>query len=283
MNPSEKDLNFKRLLVALDASRHSESALKAAISLADMLGAELRGLFIEDPEVRRLAGTDLAQEFGLFSGARRPLDRDELERQLRGQAGKVRRYFRITTEQADIRCTYRETRGDVGDEVLSEAVDCDVVILGKGAWSAVDTGRLAPEVRQVLSRLEVSTLILQPGTRPRLPLLVLYDGSRQGDQALDLVLALAKDEEDAVVSVLLLAADAQTAAELQRQAEEVLQAGEVDTSYRRISKQSLSRLPNLVNREGYHLVVIPDLSQRGEKVMEILDGIRRPVLLIRAE
>ena len=31
MNPSEKDPNFKRLLVALDASRHSEVALKAGI------------------------------------------------------------------------------------------------------------------------------------------------------------------------------------------------------------------------------------------------------------
>lgn len=284
MNQRELDLEIKRILVALDASRHSISALEAAIALAARLQAELRGVFIEDPTVRRLADTDLVDEFGIFSGLGRRLDREALNRQLRGQAGKVRRYFRFTTEQADIRCTYREVQGEVTDEVLSEAADCDVVILGKGAWSAVETGRLAPEVRKVLSQLGSSALILQAGTRPQLPLLVLYDGSPEGDLALASARALAEgDEEDRIVSVLLLADDAHSARSLQEHAEERLQPGDFEVSYRRISEKNLARLPALVNREGYHLVVIPALSGEKEDLIDLLEEIKRPVLLIRRE
>jgi nucleotide-binding universal stress UspA family protein len=281
MTQKDIDLEIKRILVALDASRHSRSALEAAIAMALRLQAELRGVFIEDPVVRRLAEADAGEEFGVYSGLRRSLDQRELSRQLRGQAGKVRRYFRFTTEQADIRCTYREVQGRVSEQVLSEAADCDVVILGKEAWSAVETGRLGPEVREVLSRLGSSALILRAGTHPRLPLLVIYDGSDQGDLALASARALAEGEKDRVVSVLLLAEDASSARSLRGRAEERLGPGEFEVSYRRMSAGNLNRLPALVNREGYHLVVIPDLRMDQEKMIDLLEDIKRPVLLIR--
>jgi hypothetical protein len=81
--------------------------------------------------------------------------------------------------------------------------------------------------------------------------------------------------------VLLLAEDASSARSLRGRAEERLGPGEFEVSYRRMSAGNLNRLPALVNREGYHLVVIPDLRMDQEKMIDLLEDIKRPVLLIR--
>ncbi len=48
MNERELEPTIRRILVALDASPHSQAALEAASDLADALKAELVGIFVED-------------------------------------------------------------------------------------------------------------------------------------------------------------------------------------------------------------------------------------------
>jgi K+-sensing histidine kinase KdpD len=48
MTTSENELTIKRILVALDASSHSNAALRMATELASQLDAELTGIFVED-------------------------------------------------------------------------------------------------------------------------------------------------------------------------------------------------------------------------------------------
>ena len=53
MNEQEHALIIRRILVALDTSKHSLAALEAADELAAWLKAELFGLFVEDINLLR--------------------------------------------------------------------------------------------------------------------------------------------------------------------------------------------------------------------------------------
>ena len=81
-----EELAIRRILVALDGSYHSLAALEAAAELAASLEAELHGLFVEDVNLLRVAGSPVAREVCYpFSRTTRPNQRT-MERQLRAQA-----------------------------------------------------------------------------------------------------------------------------------------------------------------------------------------------------
>jgi len=61
-----------RILVALDASRNSLTALKAAAEVASLMHADLQAVFVEDVNLLRLAGLPFVHEIGLYSATRRP-------------------------------------------------------------------------------------------------------------------------------------------------------------------------------------------------------------------
>ena len=80
MNAREHEIVIQRILVALDASPHSQAALDAAATLAARVSAELQGLFIEDVNLLRLAELPFAREVGSFTATHRRLDARDLER-----------------------------------------------------------------------------------------------------------------------------------------------------------------------------------------------------------
>ena len=74
MKEEARELVIRRILVALDASRHSLAALEAAAELAARLKAELVGLFVEDIDLLRLAGLPFAREIRYPSAIIQQLD-----------------------------------------------------------------------------------------------------------------------------------------------------------------------------------------------------------------
>jgi nucleotide-binding universal stress UspA family protein len=271
---------IERILVALDPSEHSRAALEAAARMASRLDAELMGLFVEDVNVRRLAELPFAQEVGLFTAGCRRVETQELSRQLRVQAGRVRRRFQTITRRVETRCTFREVRGRVALEVLRAAAEADVVILGKGAWSPFETERLTPAVREVLGQAPASTLVLQAGTRVEPPMRAVYDGTPQGNRALSIAARLA---EDGHLMVFVLADDPDRASRLEEAAVEHLKERELELTFQTLTESSVSLLAHLVAHEELGTLVLPadDESLEDNAVLDFLDKTGAPVLLVR--
>lgn len=282
INAREGGHEIERILVALDPSAHSLAALEAAAAMATRVDAELLALFVEDVNIRRLTKLPFVQEVGFYSGSCRRVETQELSRQLRVQAGRVRRRFRVTTRQIEARCTFREIRGRVASEVLGAASEADVVILGKGAWSAVDTGRLAPEVREVLSEAPASTLVLQAGTEVESPMRVVYDGTSLAKKAVATAAALVKDD-DGYLMIFILADDPDEASRLQEKVEQRLAETELQSSFQTLTEASVSRLAYLVAHEERGTLVLPvgAGALEDEAVLDFLDETNAPVLLVR--
>jgi hypothetical protein len=240
----------------------------------------LIGLFVEDVNVRRLAELPFAQEVGLFTAGCRRVETQELSRQLRVQAGTVRRRFRTITQRVETRCTFRQVRGRVAGEVLRAAAEADVIILGKGAWSPFETERLTPAVREVLGQAPASTLVLRAGSRVEPPMRVVYDGTSLGERALSIAARLA---EDGHLMIFILADGPDKASRLRDAATEHLVERELELSFQTLTESSVSRLAHLVAHEELGTLVLPadDESMEDEAVLDFLDETGAPVLLVR--
>jgi len=271
---------IERILVALDPSAHSRAALAAAARMALRFEAELRALFVEDANVRRLSELPFVQEVGLYTRECRSVEVGELDRQLRVQAGRMRRAFRVVTRRVETRCSFREVRGRAAQEVLEAAAEAELVIVGKGAWSAVDTGRLAPDVREILAKAPSSTLVLGAERDLEPPVRAVYDGTALGDKALATAARLA---EDGHLVVFVLADDAEEAEQLRESAQDWVKGRKLELSFQTLSQASVSRLAYLVSHEGEGTLVLPAHveTMADEVLLDFLDEADAPTLLVR--
>ncbi|MFP4345164.1 MAG: universal stress protein [Anaerolineales bacterium] len=278
----ERALSVQRILVALDASAHSRAALRAALELASRFGAQLEGLFVEDVTLLRLAALPFAQEVGHYSAIRRGIDQQQVERQLHVRSVQIRRTFYLRAREAGVDCTFRVVRGIVVTEVLTSAEEADVVVLGRAGWSLSHARRMGGTARTLIEEVPTMTLILQDGARLGTPVLVVYDGSKVADRALDVAAEVLEDDEN-VLTILLLPEDAEQVRDLRAQVEKQLRGTEVQRLYRLLTVSTVSRLVQRVRLEERGMLVLPaqPVLLQDEVLLQLVEEIDVPVLLVK--
>ncbi|HET6921607.1 MAG TPA: universal stress protein, partial [Anaeromyxobacteraceae bacterium] len=180
---------LKRILVALDASRASLDALSAAAALAERLGAELGGLFVEDEDLLRLAGHPFARQVRLPSGDWGPLERGSIEADLRAMASRAREALALAAAGRRLAWSFRVARGRVSLEVIAAAGEADLLVLGLSGHRL--TGGPGETARAAAARAPTPVLLLTRGSKVGRPILAACDGSAAGDRALELGARLA--------------------------------------------------------------------------------------------
>ncbi len=134
-----------RIVIELTSVPPARGALEAAAALADRVGAELVGLFIEDEDLLRFAALPFAREIGFASAERRRMDVSELERSLRAHAAEAERTLARVVERSTARWSFRVARGFAAAELLGAALgaamaeaspEVRLLLLGDGASPA---------------------------------------------------------------------------------------------------------------------------------------------------
>lgn len=133
MNATSKPV----LLVARGGSAGAE--VDRAVALANLLDAELAGLFVEDEALLRMAALPITREVGALSGAVRPLELADVERLLRRDAGRLREAL----SALNVPWSFRVERGEVAQRTLAALPD---------AAAAVISGSPAAHLRREASR-----------------------------------------------------------------------------------------------------------------------------------
>lgn len=146
----------KRIVIEVAPAQRERGALEAAAALADRVGAELVGLFIENPDLLRFAALPFAHEIGFASAQRRRLDVSALERALREHAAEAERALAGTAGRSAVRWSFRVARGLASRELLAAAMgaaaeatarDLRLLLLGDGGSAAT---RWAEQAREQL-------------------------------------------------------------------------------------------------------------------------------------
>lgn len=245
----------RRILVALDASRHSLAALEAAVKLAAKMNAELLGLFVEDAALLRLAEIPCARELLYFSAAEVPLSRASMESRLRVQSEQARKALAAAAQRAQVEWSFRTVRGDVSSEVLAAASDVDLLAMGKGGWSLDRKIRMG-STALALSTSSIPVLLLPEGGLPPNPsLLVYYDGSPAAKRGLFAALQLEDAGMDGI-TVLLEAANEDNASTLQREIDTLAQTAAKKLQYRQIDPDDKTSLPRALEARRTGVLVL---------------------------
>ncbi|MGM0692248.1 MAG: universal stress protein [Pseudomonadota bacterium] len=148
-----------RVLALLDASRHSLSALAAAVDLAATRHAELVALYVEDQELLGSAAFPFAREIGAVSGQVRRLSRSDLEAGMARQARRVTEALDAAVAGRALRHQLQVRRGRVVSEALSLAGPGDLLVLGKAGLSGHWGVRLGATSRALILEAPCTVII----------------------------------------------------------------------------------------------------------------------------
>ena len=276
MNVSDQ---IRRILVALDASPHSLSALRAASEIASELGADLVGVFIEDVNLVRLAALPVTREIGQTSGRIRELDEQTMARQLRGLALRAERALAQEAGRRQVRWSFSVSRGTIGAELWGAASEADLVVMGRAGWSSRRTA--GSSVKAVLTSGIRRTLVIGAEARLQPTWLVVYDGSEMADRGLQSARLLTKGK-GGFLTVAIARPNPKQAQQLQRKVAEQLRPYRLEVRYRWLHRSDSRALAELVATEQRCVLVLsadaPQLQDR--PLPEVLETFNCPVLIV---
>ena len=187
---------IKRILVALDASTLNKSTLLAATHLANRFHAHLETLYIEDINLLRLAELPIAREVSGSSYQVRQLTTADMERQLRTQVERLRRFVQGAAQQARLNVEFRVLRGQVASELNLALSQVDLLIMGKNTQPLRHSEKLGRITRHILESANCHVMLVQYGGAVDRPVAVLYTGTEASRRALQLGIQLAEGDHD---------------------------------------------------------------------------------------
>lgn len=276
------DITIRRILVALDASPHSDAALEAAVKLAALLRAEVIGLFVEDIMLIETAELPLIREVSRFTRVPRQVSRRHIEHQYRAQARRLEERLRLSAERARVTWSFHTARGTVTVEIVGAAAESDLITLGKTGRSPAGRKRIGSTVRAILQEARGPALILREGMRLRHPVVVLYDGSPSAQAALSLAAQLSRVDEQHL-TVLIQSETPEARERLQAQAIGWVRSHEMEATYRRIQGQAPDTLAYAARQEEAGILVLPHSHKLTENgwLDTLLNVITCPVMVVK--
>jgi nucleotide-binding universal stress UspA family protein len=176
------------VLIALDASPQSLTALETAAKVAARLNAELRGMYVEDINLMRTAALPFACAI-TSTGQSQPLTPEAMEGLLRRHADIARSAVESAGVRSNIAWSFSVVRGTVHQEIMRAASLAEFVAVGRSGWSQFQSGRIGSVVRSLIDSGATSLLMVAKGGI-REPLALIYDGSPCGERAIALAAAL---------------------------------------------------------------------------------------------
>ena len=272
----------QRILVPLDASEHSLTAMKAAVELAASLDAELEGLFVEDVNLLQLSEFPFAQEVSLFSPVSRRLEKENMERQLRIQARRLRQALAGLADRFQVPWTFRVARGGVPAQVLAASEGADLTILGKAGWSMPGRTTGGATVRAIVSRGRGMTLIMQHGVRFQASVQTVFTGSVLAETALEVSSTMAAAWKMPLL-VLMSGSSPEDLRSLEQKAARILDRMGVKASFQALPRLSCEQLVRVLGAFGPGPLFLPcePPNLAGGDLQTLIDRVRNPVFLVR--
>jgi nucleotide-binding universal stress UspA family protein len=243
---------FNRILVALDSTRASLSALESAALLAEAMQYELVGLFVEDSDLMTLATLPFSREVRR-SGVIQNLDPAILQKEVEAHAAAARYALRDAAVRRRLRWSFRSVRGDVGAEFSAAAAEVDIVcISSRGS----DRYRRVPMGNPARVALERKAPVLVAGNlsdRIDKPIGLIVDHAGGCSESIRLAGQVAAKAKTGLVVLEFLPLEADIAA-LRAQVDKALPEG-VTARYVLVSREDPCGLLDGLHRNDYSLVL----------------------------
>ena len=126
---TSSERRFRRIVVPLDVSPESHSALDVAAELAAALESHVEGLFIEDETLEALARLPFTRQISAVSGTPAALDPEAVTRDVRAQSERARRRLSGVATRLKVEWSFEVRRGATEAELSARTRAGDLVAL----------------------------------------------------------------------------------------------------------------------------------------------------------
>jgi nucleotide-binding universal stress UspA family protein len=252
---------MRRIAITLDAFKVSDEALEQAVRLAERMGAQLEGIFIEDLDLIQLTELPFLREVRSASRSEVTIDLARMEQELRALA---RRAERLLSEQAtrhNVTWSFRTWRGSIDSDLLSADIEADVFALT----------RLGAELTRIPAVRRKATGVS-----------VVFAGTEASARALEHAIELATDPQKELY-VLLSAAKDEEINRLQKLAIAQLGGNAVNAHFIRMTDESLAALVEVLADTNSAVLILERDSRflQTPSLKHSLGNLNCPLLIVR--
>ncbi len=177
---------MKSILVALDGSPPSMAALEQGVIWAELMGAELRGVFVEDQWRFVFYPSAASFEGGMSIPVPLPAEKLEAEtRQIKAEGDAIRDAFEKAVAGKVPNAVMTVVRGNVNDILVSEARAADLVVMGKrGRNDPPNSKKPGPTTESLIHDALRPVLVVPVDSRSQGGVLLAFDGSISANRVL---------------------------------------------------------------------------------------------------
>ena len=271
---------IRHIAVALDCSPHSIASLAAAAELARWMHADLRGIFVEDINLLRMAELPCSHEIRIYTAEAEKMELLPLERSLKRQAREAESALQRIAEELMVEHSFRVYRGLVPAEVILASHEADLLVLGRSGRSPSCRKGLGSTARKALAEGKRPLLLMRTGfTAKEWPVLVLYDGSKGSQQALATALDLA--QPGITLNVLILGETPEEALVMEQELSSTITLPDTVIEYHHLPLHDGKTLARYIRLADSGLLVLSDRMRLPiETVHNLINEIDYPVLLV---
>jgi len=265
VNADRRESQVVRITLLLGGGETTRSALELLNQLAWNRSIEALGIFIEDSSLLRLAQMPFSRELCRVTHVEAPLEKADIERQLRIQARSAKLAFESAATQAGINHSFLTRRGALAALLEQAAQEMDLMILGP-----------ARRLQQLSEPVSLNAIAHQS----RQPVVAFYDGSDSAERALITAKQLA-EAGDRQLSVLIASEGREGVVGLQQQAAQKL--GKSNARFRSIATTDIETLLETCRSEhaGTLVMGVSDLLLKTRFLQELSHRLEFPALLVR--
>lgn len=242
----------RRILVTLDTTRSSQSALEAAALLAEAMEYELVGLFVEDTDLMTLASLPFSREVRR-TGIIQNLDPAALQKEMAAHAAAARHAMRQVAVRHRLRWSFRSVRGEVGAVFTAAATEIDILCVGRRSLDRYRRTPLGSPIRVALERRSPVLVAGQLANRIDKPIAVIVDRGAPDMESVRLAARIAAKARMDLVVLEFLPLDADV--ESTRKQIEETAPGDVTLRTVLVSRDDPCGLLDSLRRNDYSLAV----------------------------
>ena len=280
---------IKKILVPIDGSANSNTALEYGIYIARKMEASLTGLHVID--VNLIQGpmlTDISGAVGMppYEGFF-----DAIEKSLQEKADFILKEFQERCQKAGVKSEVRKEIGKVSAIIIEEAKNADLILMAKkGEHFHLKEGGLLGSVAEAVVRNSGKPVLITPENFIEIESMGLaYDGSGPAIKALKLSLQLSQ-QNVWPLTVLIVTTDLKKAADLIDQIEEANQkeAPVVDCETITVAGKEVDEIIKFIREGSVELMVMGAYGHNrlrelllGSTTSHVINKSPIPVLLAR--
>ncbi len=182
-------LEFRRIVLGLPY-RVPPHAVQLAAEFARLLRLDVHGLFAEEESLRGLAALPFAREFHPLGGGWRPLDIEQLSRDLDIAKRNAEKAFAETAKTLETACRFEVVRGSMAETLASISRASDIVLITEPETEAE---RITAQFRSVVDAAmrSLAAVLLVPSRVARRSGVIVAVAAGPGDPSIEVAKALA--------------------------------------------------------------------------------------------